>query len=74
MRVSRDFDWLVLVVTVVLCSIGLALIYSVIYFFSVSDTPKGSTYFKPKKNGAMEVSSRGDFFLYLIINNRRLPT
>jgi len=46
----------------------LALIYSVIYFFSVSDTPKGSTYFKPKRNGAMEVSSIGDFFLYLIMN------
>ncbi|MDH5185360.1 MAG: MFS transporter, partial [Gammaproteobacteria bacterium] len=46
----------------------LALIYSGIYFFSVSDTPKGSTYFKPKKNGAMEVTSKGDFFLYLIMN------
>jgi NNP family nitrate/nitrite transporter-like MFS transporter len=46
----------------------LALIYSVIYFFTVSDTPKGSTYFKPKKNGAMEISSPGDFFLYLIMN------
>ncbi len=46
----------------------LALIYSIIYFFTVSDTPKGSTYFKPKKNGAMEVSSPGDFFLYLIMN------
>jgi NNP family nitrate/nitrite transporter-like MFS transporter len=46
----------------------LALVYSVIYFFSISDTPKGSTYFKPKKNGAMEVSSRGDFFLYLVMN------
>jgi len=46
----------------------LALIYSVVYFFSVSDTPKGSTYFKPKKNGAMEVTSKGDFFLYLAMN------
>jgi NNP family nitrate/nitrite transporter-like MFS transporter len=46
----------------------LALVYSVIYFFSVSDTPKGSTYFKPRRNGAMEVSSPGDFFLYLIMN------
>lgn len=46
----------------------LALVYSVIYFFSVSDTPKGSTYFKPKRNGAMEVSSVGDFFLYLVMN------
>ncbi len=46
----------------------LALVYSAIYFLTVSDTPKGSTYFKPKKNGAMEVSSQGDFFLYLIMN------
>ncbi len=46
----------------------LALVYAVIYFFSVSDTPKGSTYFKPKKSGAMEVTSKGDFFLYLIMN------
>jgi NNP family nitrate/nitrite transporter-like MFS transporter len=46
----------------------LSLVYSVIYFFSVSDTPKGSTYFKPKRNGAMEVSSPGDLFLYLIMN------
>jgi NNP family nitrate/nitrite transporter-like MFS transporter len=46
----------------------LTLVYSVIYFFSVSDTPKGSTYFKPKKNGGMEVTSKGDFFLYLIMN------
>ena len=47
---------------------ALALVYSLIYFFSVSDTPKGSTYFKPKKNGAMEVTSKGDLFLYLVMN------
>lgn len=47
---------------------AMILVYSVIYFFSVSDTPKGSTYFKPKKNGAMEVSTKGDFFLYLLMN------
>jgi NNP family nitrate/nitrite transporter-like MFS transporter len=46
----------------------LTLVYSVIYFFSVSDTPMGSTYFKPKKNGGMEVTSKGDFFLYLLMN------
>jgi len=46
----------------------LALIYSAIYFFSVTDTPKGSTYFKPKKTGAMEITSKKDFFLYLIMN------
>jgi NNP family nitrate/nitrite transporter-like MFS transporter len=46
----------------------LALIYSGVYFFTTSDTPKGSTYFKPKKNGALEVTSPGDFFLYLVTN------
>jgi MFS transporter, NNP family, nitrate/nitrite transporter len=45
----------------------IALIYSVIYFFSVSDTPKGSTYFKPKKAGAMEVTSIWDLFFYILM-------
>jgi len=44
---------------------AVALIYAVIYFFSVSDTPKGSTYFKPKKSGAMEVTSMGDLYFYI---------
>jgi NNP family nitrate/nitrite transporter-like MFS transporter len=44
-----------------------ALVYSVIYFFSVSDTPKGSTYFKPKKSGAMEVTSTGDMYFYIFM-------
>lgn len=45
----------------------IALTYSVIYFFSVSDTPKGSTYFKAKKTGAMEVTSLKDLFLYILM-------
>ncbi len=45
----------------------IALIYSVIYFFSVTDTPKGSTYFKPKKAGAMEVTSIWDLFFYIVM-------
>ena len=45
-----------------------AMVYSVIYYLSVRDTPRGSTYFKPNKTGAMEVTSKGDFFLYLIMN------
>lgn len=47
---------------------AMALVYSVIYYFSVSNTPRGSTYFKPKKTGAMEVTSKGDFILYLVMN------
>ena len=34
---------------------ALSLIFSVVYYMNVSDTPKGSTYFKPKNIGAMEV-------------------
>ena len=45
----------------------IAIIYGVVYFFSVRDTPEGSTYFKPKKAGALEVTSKGDFFLYIIM-------
>ena len=43
-------------------------VYSFIYFFSVTDTPEGSTYFKPNKTGGLEVTSKGDFFFYLIMN------
>lgn len=45
----------------------IALIYAVIYYVSVSDTPKGSTYFSPKKTGAMEVTSKGDLALYILM-------
>lgn len=45
-----------------------AAIYGVVYFFNVTDTPKGSTYFKPKKSGGLEVSSWGDFWLLLGMN------
>jgi len=46
----------------------IALIYSVIYFFAVTDTPKGSTYFKPKKIGAMEVTSKSDLYFYILMS------
>ncbi|MDH5219296.1 MAG: MFS transporter [Gammaproteobacteria bacterium] len=45
-----------------------AIIYGIIYYTRVSNTPKGSTYFKPKKMGAMEVTSKGDLFLYVLMN------
>lgn len=44
----------------------IAMIYGVIYYFTVTDTPQGATYFKPNKAGAMEVSSKGDMILYII--------
>lgn len=42
--------------------------YGVYYYFAVTDTPKGSTYFKPKKVGGMEVTSKGDLILYLLMS------
>lgn len=45
-----------------------AIAYGILYYFSVSNTPKGSTYFKPKKSGAMEVTSGFDLALYMLMN------
>ncbi|MGD9661303.1 MAG: NarK family nitrate/nitrite MFS transporter [Porticoccaceae bacterium] len=45
----------------------LSLVFAFIYYFNVSNTPKGSTYFKPKNHNAMEVTSKGDFFLLLVM-------
>lgn len=45
----------------------MSLLFSIVYYKNVTDTPKGSTYFKPKNVGAMEVTSKGDFFLLLIM-------
>tara|TARA_R110002074_G_scaffold401634_1_gene600637 strand:- start:18768 stop:20234 length:1467 start_codon:yes stop_codon:yes gene_type:complete len=42
--------------------------YGVYYYFAVTDTPKGSTYFKPKKVGGMEVTSKGDLIQYLLMS------
>lgn len=47
---------------------AIALVYSFIYYKMARNTPKGSTYFKPKKTGAMEITSKGDFFFYLLMN------
>ncbi len=46
----------------------IAFIYGIFYYFSVSNTPRGSTYFKPKKMGGMEVTSKFDFFLYCFMS------
>jgi len=46
----------------------IAIAYGIFYYFNVSNTPKGSTYFKPKKSGAMEVTSFGDLVLYILMN------
>ncbi len=43
-------------------------IYGVVYFNSVTDTPAGKEYKRPKKYGAMEVTSARDFYGLLIMN------
>ncbi len=45
----------------------IALLYALVFYRLARNTPKGSTYFKPKKSGALEVTSPGDFFLYIIM-------
>ncbi|WP_435275858.1 NarK family nitrate/nitrite MFS transporter [Psychrobium sp. nBUS_13] len=45
----------------------LSLFYAVVFFKNVSDTPKGATYYRPKSLSAMEVTSKADFFLLLIM-------
>ncbi|MDP2520976.1 NarK family nitrate/nitrite MFS transporter [Neptunomonas phycophila] len=42
-------------------------LFSFVWYANVSDTPKGSTYFKPKKIGGLEVTSKGDFVFLLIM-------
>lgn len=45
-----------------------AIAYGAVYYFLVSNTPQGSTYFKPKKTGAMEITSGFDLMLYILMN------
>ena len=45
----------------------ISLLFSFVFYANVTDTPKGSTYFKPKNIGAMEVTSKGDFFFLLVM-------
>lgn len=46
---------------------AMSLLFSVVYYLNVSDTPKGSTYFKPKQVRALEVTSKGDFWFLLLM-------
>lgn len=45
-----------------------AFIYGFIFYRNVRNTPIGSTYFKPKKSGGLEVSNKKDFWLYIAMN------
>ena len=46
---------------------AMSLAFSFIFYKNVTDTPKGSTYFKPAQVTAMEVTSKGDFFFLLVM-------
>ncbi|WP_045861296.1 NarK family nitrate/nitrite MFS transporter [Teredinibacter purpureus] len=46
----------------------IAFVYGFIFYWKARNTPKGSTYFKPKKSGGLEVTSKKDFYFYLAMN------
>ncbi|WP_269541189.1 NarK family nitrate/nitrite MFS transporter [Cerasicoccus fimbriatus] len=46
----------------------ISVVYGIIFFKFARNTPKGSTYFKPKKSGGLEVTSRKDFYFLLGMN------
>lgn len=45
----------------------MSLLFAFVYYFNVTDTPKGSTYFKPKKGGGLEVTSKSDLVLLIVM-------
>lgn len=45
-----------------------ALVYGMFFYVNARNTPKGSTYFKPKKSGGLEVSTKKDFWFYIAMN------
>ena len=46
----------------------IAAIYGVFYYFNVEDTPPGKVYHKPPKNTGIEVTSKNDFGLVMMMN------
>ena len=52
-----------------IASVGvIAFFYGLFFYARARNTPKGSTYFKPKKSGGLEVTSKRDFYFYLAMN------
>ncbi len=47
---------------------AIAFLYGIFFYAKARNTPKGSTYFKPRKSGGLEVSSRRDFYFLLAMN------
>jgi NNP family nitrate/nitrite transporter-like MFS transporter len=46
---------------------AICFIMGFVFYFNVRDTPKGSTYFKPKSMGAMEVTSVSDLVMLYVM-------
>ncbi len=46
----------------------IGMIYGVVFYVKARDTPKGSTYFRPKRNGGLEVTSKRDFYFLIGMN------
>lgn len=46
----------------------IAIAYGILFYWKARNTPKGSTYFKPKKTGALEITSGFDLVLYILMN------
>src|SRR5690606_28216207 len=52
-----------------IASTGLmAIVHGLFFYWRARNTPKGSTYFTPKKSGGLEVSSKKDFWFYVAMN------
>lgn len=45
----------------------IALAYSLVFYRHARNTPKGSHYFKPKKLGGLEITSKMDLWFYMIM-------
>lgn len=59
-----DDGWRYALAAVGVLSMG----YSLVFYRYARNTPKGSVYFKPKKSGAMEVTSWRDLWLLILMN------
>ncbi len=47
---------------------AVAFLYGIFFYRVIRNTPEGSTYFKPKKSGGLEVSTPRDFIFLLAMN------
>lgn len=61
---AGQINWrLAIALTGILCAV-----YGVIYFFNVQDTPPGKEYKRPKRGTGIEVTSKKDFWLLMLMN------